>query len=106
MAIKLNSGADTYTLEYNRKSVERMERMGFRTSEIEDMPATMFPLLFSGAFRVNHSAVSNRVIDELYDKVVDKDGLLSKLADMYVETLSTLLEDPAEDEGNVSWEEA
>ncbi len=91
-----------YTLEYNRQSVKTMESQGFVLDEVTSKPATMIPLLFSGAFIKNHRGMKRSLIDELFDEIADKTGLMQALMEMYAETLSTLVEDKA-DEGNVSW---
>jgi hypothetical protein len=41
------------------------------------------------------------VIDEIFDGIGDKTGLMQALMEMYAETLSTLTDDASE--GNVSW---
>lgn len=90
-----------YVLEYNRQSVKTMEGQGFRVDEVATMPMTMIPMLFHGAFYKNHRGMKRNLIDEIYEGVGDKTGLIQALAEMYAETLSTLTEDASE--GNVSW---
>ena len=41
--------------------------------------------------------------DEIYDKCPDKNTLISKLADMYVETIEALFNEPEGTEGNAKW---
>lgn len=95
----------TYTLEYNRKSIETMERQGFIASEITDKPMTYLPMLFRGAFLAHHRFVKPEVIDALYAKLTRKDKLLEKLTEMYNEPVMTLLEEPEERAGNLDWTE-
>ena len=90
-----------YTLEYNRQSVKTLEGQGFRLDEITNMPMTMIPMLFHGAFYKNHKGIKRNLIDEIYEGIGDKTGLIQALAEMYAETLSTLTDDAGE--GNVSW---
>ncbi len=91
-----------YTLEYNRQSVKTMESQGFVLDELTSKPATMIPLLFSGAFIKNHRGMKRSLIDELFDEIADKTGIMQALMEMYMETLATLMDDKA-DEGNVTW---
>ena len=100
--IKMTYGKTEYTLEYNRQSVKTMEAQGFRLNDLTDMPVTMIPLLFSGAFIKNHRGVKRSVIDEIFDEISDKNAMLEALMEMYAETLQTLTDSNAE-AGNVSW---
>ena len=52
-----------YCLEYTRKSVEQMERAGFKASEINDKPMTVLPTLFAGSFIANHRFTKQEVIE-------------------------------------------
>ena len=92
-----------YVLEYTRKSVELMERKGFVASDIETKPVTVLPALFAGAFLANHRFVKQEVIDEIYSKLTNKSELISKLAEMYNEPIMALVDEPEENEGNLSW---
>ena len=100
--INLTHDKMEYTLEYSRQSVRTMESQGFVLDELTSKPMTMIPLLFSGAFIKNHTGTKRRVIDEIFDRIVDKSGLMEALMEMYVETISSLTESNA-DEGNVTW---
>ena len=91
-----------YTLEYNRQSVKTMEAQGFVLDELTSKPMTMIPMLFSGAFIKNHRSLKRALIDEIFDNINDKNGLMEALMEMYAETLSSLT-DNAEAEGNATW---
>ena len=94
-----------YTLEYSRQSVKTMEAQGFVLDELTSKPMTMIPLLFSGAFIKNHSGkdgVKRKVVDEIFDNISDKSGLMEVLMEMYADTLATLT-DSNEGEGNATW---
>jgi hypothetical protein len=93
-----------YTLEFTRKSVEAMERQGFRAAELLEKPMVMLPILFAGAFRAHHAFLNVKVISRIFDTITNKAELLSKLAEMYNEPLEAMLGDPEDDEGNVKWE--
>ena len=92
-----------YTLEYNRKTVQEMERNGFQVQDIESKPMTALPMLFAGAFRAHHRFVKRETIDEIYAALPDKDQLIQKLAEMYNEPLVSLLNEPEESEKKVEW---
>ena len=100
--ITLTYKGKEYNLEYNRQSVKTMEQQGFVLDELSSKPMTMIPMLFSGAFIRNHKGMKRSLIDEIYEEINDKSGLMEALMEMYAETLSTLMDDK-EDAGNVSW---
>ena len=92
-----------YILEYNRRSVEMMEKKGFVASDIETKPITTLPALFAGAFIANHRFVKQEIIDEIYSKMTNKQELIGKLAEMYNEPIMALVDEPEESEGNLDW---
>lgn len=92
-----------YILEYTRKSVSDMERRGFIASDIERKPMTMLPELFAGAFLAHHKYVKRDTIDKIFNKMTNKDGLIDKLAEMFNEPFTELVEEPEPDEKNVNW---
>ena len=100
--ISLTHNKTEYTLEYNRQSVKTMESQGFVLDELTSKPMTMIPLLFSGAFIKNHRGVKRSVVDDIFDNISDKSGLMEALMEMYAETLSALTESN-DGEGNVTW---
>ena len=96
----------TYTLEYNRKSVEMMEKNGFVITELDSKPMIMIPALFAGAFLAHHRFVKRDMIDNIYARLNHKDELISALVEMYNEPLLSLLDEPEQqegDEGNRNW---
>ena len=100
--ISMTYGKTEYTLEYNRQSVKTMEAQGFVLDELTSKPMTMIPMLFSGAFIKNHRGLKRALIDEIFDNINDKNGLMEALMEMYAETLSSLTDD-SESEGNATW---
>ena len=92
-----------YCLEYTRKSVEQMEKNGFVITGITDKPMSTLPALFAGAFIANHRFVKKDVINAIYDKMTNKEALIGKLAEMYNEPISSLIDEPEGTEGNVDW---
>lgn len=94
-----------YTLEFNRKSVEILERTGFVAEDVAKKPVTMLPALFAGAFRMHHPSVKREVIDGLYARIGRKDEFITALVEMYNEPIMALLDEPTEsgDEKNLDW---
>ena len=92
-----------YCLEYTRKSVETMEKSGFRASDIQDKPMSTLPALFAGAFISKHRYVKQELVDAIFAKMTNKSELIGKLAEMYNEPIMTLIDEPNESEGNVDW---
>lgn len=90
-----------YTLEYTRNTVRQMEEQGFVARDIETKPMTILPALFAGAFLAHHRFEKKTVIDEIYSKLKDKPSLIERLAEMYNEPVSSLLDEP--DQGNLEW---
>lgn len=93
-----------YTLEYTRRSVEILERRGFKIEDIRSFPLINLPILFEGAFLAHHKQVKKETTDEIFASLKDKDTLIGKLAEMYSEPLETLVSEPEGDEGNANWE--
>lgn len=92
-----------YTLEFNRKSIELMERQGFRINELEGMPMSGIMQLVEGAFRMHHPTVSKEAIEAVYSRLQGKTEFIGALAELYAEPIKALTEDPEESVGNVSW---
>ena len=99
-----DSEGNEYTLQFTRRSIETMERQGFKVGELATYPMTTFPQLFRGAFLANHRMLPQSRVDKLFDAIKDKDKLLEKLAEMYNEPLEALMSGGEGDEGNATWE--
>lgn len=92
-----------YTLEFTRKTVAEMERKGFIADEVSEKPMSTLPELFRGAFLAHHRYAKPKIIDEIFDKMTNKEDLIGKLSEMYTEPILSLVEEPEEAEGNVDW---
>lgn len=93
-----------YTLEFDRKNVQLLERRGFNLDELGAKPMTLLPQLFWGAFQKHHKGTTQETTDEILKNLSDRDGLFSKLTDMYVDPINTLFGETEEDQGNVNWD--
>lgn len=98
-----------YVLEYSRATAKQIEDNGFVLDHLTDKPATMIPLLVYGAFMKNNRGIKRALVDEIYENLIGKtgkdgeDGFIGILAEMYAETVSTLVGGDDEiDEGNAA----
>lgn len=93
---------ENYILEYNKKTVKKMEDRGFVPTRIMEAPMSYLPELFAGAFLANHPFVKRDFIDAIYDKMTNKSELVNTLLKMYNEPINALTEDAVE--GNaIAW---
>lgn len=95
-----------YRLEFNRRSVEEMEKTGFLYADLQARPLATFPVLFAGSFRANHPFVKRDVVNSIYKSFRSNGEFLSKLIEMFTDTYTSLFDgsdDDEEVEGNVSW---
>ncbi len=92
-----------YTLEFTRRTVMEMEKKGFIAAEVEQKPMSTLPALFEGAFLAHHRFEKKDVIDDIFAHMTNKEDLIGKLAEMYNEPIMTLVEEPEDSKGNVSW---
>lgn len=99
--IEFNYNGKDYVLEYNRKSIEYIERQGFSISQLAEKPMLMLPMAFSGLFFKNHKNTKQSEIDEIYDNFKNKDMLINTIAEMLNEAYSSLQDD--NQEGNIEW---
>ena len=94
-----------YTLEYNRASVKRAERMGFNIKDIENRVMSGVEDLFYYAFFMHHgNSVSREEAESiLYDELGGMpDGVLDRLAELYAVCLESLYQDE-ERAKNAKW---
>jgi len=82
MKIEFEIDKKTYTLEYARDSIRRLEEMGYNFQELEKKPFTLMSVLFFGALLKNHPAMDIQTSDKLYNEVADED-LLKELDAMF-----------------------
>jgi hypothetical protein len=94
-----------YKLAFSRESVRNLESQGFDIEAISSQPVTMIPLLFYGAFSVYHRGIKRRKVDEIWNCIADKNGLVLKLVELYGETIEDLLEESEGTEAKkITWE--
>ena len=97
-----------YDLEFSRTTAGQIEDMGFSLDQLTEKPVKMIPMLFYGAFLKHNRGISRKLVDEIFDNLVNKagddgeNGIIGVLAEMYAETVQTLTDSKAEDEGNAA----
>lgn len=103
--LKVEYNGKKYELGFTRNSVVMLERNGFNIDELSVKPMTMLPMFWQGAFAAYSKGVKRALMDEIYENISDKQGLISALVELYAETLNTLTDEPDEDnKGNATWE--
>lgn len=104
LTIKDANTDKTYTLEFNRRSIQVAESRGLDVSELESKPATMLPLLIQSAFYMHHKGITPDTVDKIYATVPNREEFIEALAEMYAEPLEALLADPKSGKSkNASW---
>lgn len=99
---------ENYILEYSRLTASAIEKQGFVLDDITSKPNIMIPLLVHGAFLKHHRDLKTKMVDEIYEHIINKsgkeneEGFIGVLADMYAETVSVLTDENAVDEGNAA----
>lgn len=95
----------TYTLEYTREIVKRMEGQGFKLASLEDMPLTTVTALFNNAFSVNHPSTGGTTKEKIYASLKNRRALIQTLMEMYAAAYNSLFDEEEEetDEGNAGW---
>ena len=97
-----------YELEFSRATAGQIEDQGFVLEQISEKPLKMIPLLFYGAFLKHNRGISRKLVDEIFDNLVNKtgddvdSGIIGVLAEMYAETVQTLTDVQSADEGNLA----
>ena len=82
-----------YTLEYNRKSVSKVEQAGLDVNRLESASMTMLPLLFWGAFLMHHPHMTKEQTDTiLFDGMHGlSEDELAYLGKLYAVPFQTLI---------------
>lgn len=93
-----------YTLEYDRNAIKQMEQAGLEINEFMRKPMLNVDLAFKGAFLKNHRSTKEKLIEEIYSSIKNKDSLIATLVEMMNETYETLLDEKSDDEGNIEWD--
>ena len=84
-----DASGNPYTLEFNRETVERMQRGGFVLDT--DRLFMSAKDLIAGAFRMHHRKLDWEHIEPVWMCQNRRDELLKTLAEMYMEPTLTLM---------------
>ena len=89
-----------YILDFNRESVQYAESQGFNWDLIKTQYATMVELLWYCAFRRYDRRVSREKAIDILEKLGGmRPEWLSRLQDLYLQSIASLIADP-DSEGN------
>lgn len=91
-----------YTLEYTRKTLEKMEADGIVLAEMNTKPVTILPKLFEYAFYAHHKRIKKSEVEEIFQLFTNKNEMYSKLSEMASETLNALFEENTS-KNAISW---
>ena len=93
-----------YTLCFSRRTVEKLEKLGFEGGALDNKMMTMLPMFFWGAFLAKQPFMKKENTDKILPLFKNKEALYEKLSELYNEPMAALIDDP-EDEGNaIAWE--
>lgn len=99
-----DDNGNEYTLEFNRATVERMQRQGFVIDT--DRLYMCAKDLVTGAFRMHHKGMTWEKIEPVWMAQTHRKDLLLALAEMFQQPINDLIggEEEGNDEvGNPSW---
>lgn len=97
-----------YILEFSRATAAQIEEHGFVLEQVTEKPVKMIPLLVYGAFLKHNRGIKRSLVDEIYENLLNKSGegeesgIIAVLVEMYSETVNTLTDSSAVDEGNAA----
>ena len=95
--IKFESNGTTYTLEFNRDSVRKAEKLyDISLSELTSGKTSTVESLFYAAFIMHHPNIKRGVMEGFFEQMGDKTALYEALVTMYVETANATLSEPEE----------
>lgn len=98
-----DNNGKTWTLEFNRATAKEVQNRGFDSDQVLNRSLTMLPLLWEGAFLMHHRYEKKEVIDNLLEKMGDKQELFGKLSEMFNEPVETTLLNEPESSVKVDW---
>lgn len=107
MAIEFDYKHTRYKLEYNEKSIIKIENDGFVFASVYNKPVDSFKRLFIGAFLANHSDITMKKAEEIFSSLEGRDELFAALVRMYSEAQERIFSKggSVEDNNSIIWEE-
>lgn len=96
-----DSKGNPHIYRFTAESVKAMEARGFDLNLIATQPMTQMPILIEGALLAEEGAnATPELALDIYQAQKDKQGLITKLIQMYNEPIDSLYAV----EGNAEWE--
>ena len=92
-----------YRLAFTRRSIVKMEEKGFNAAEAGKTPISSTMQLFSGAFLAKHPAVGEKLVQEIYQHLENKEGLNTALSQLYADAVQSIFAEPEKSEKNATW---
>ena len=92
---------NSYTLEFNKRTVKAMERNGFKMDT--DYPYTMVDDLFRGAFQMHHKGMMRERIEEIWAAQTKKEDLLTALIQIYNAPMEEMMSDAEGEDETPTW---
>ena len=95
----------TYTMEFNRRSVEVLEKnFGMSVSKAlnGDINMSDLPNVFRCSLLMHHPRMKQQTVDMLYDQMGNKTDLMSALLELVAVAANSLFEEPEEGKA-ISW---
>lgn len=104
-SIGFNWNGTEYTLEFNRRSIELLEKqygMNIAKTMSGEVEISDLPSMFRAALMMHHRNMKAETADMLYGLMADKEGLMAALIEMLAGAVTSIFEEP--DEGKaISW---
>lgn len=102
--ITFNYNGEEYTLRYTKRTIVALENEGLNVLEFGSIEPnyTIMYKVFSGSFKANHPRISVDLIEEIFDRLDNKDELWNNLLTMINEQIENLTDAPEEGK-NLSW---
>lgn len=83
----------SYTLEFNRWAIKRIEALGFSVTNVSEKLVTNIELLFQGSLMKNHLSIKPKqaatIMDDLMEDY-DVSDLLDILIDLYMDAMPVI----------------
>ena len=94
-----------YTLEFDRKQVERLQNRGFDINKFDGTNISDTLIFFNAAFQKHQRGIKREITDEIFLKKLKKsDELIKELYEMYAEPIAALYDEPEDDEEAIDWD--
>lgn len=82
-----------YELGFTKQTVRLAESMGFDIGDLQNQSKVVTPItiLFYASFLAKHPGIKENLVDRIYDDLDNKGELVSKLVEIYSDTISAMM---------------